>query len=116
VIPIELVLGLAPGNVPVRALSSALAALTALMPGLFGYHIIFVARKSQPTIGAPTVQNSRLRECLYGLDFEYNRFDFDFEVTSKLLRKGSRALELPVNYRALSFSEGKKVTVVRATH
>ena len=53
------------------------------------------------------------RECLYGLDFECDRFDFDFEIVIKLLRKGYQALELPVNYRARSFSEGKKVTIVR---
>jgi glycosyltransferase involved in cell wall biosynthesis len=51
------------------------------------------------------------RECLYGLQFECNRFDFDWEIAIKLLRKGYRALELPVNYRSRSFSEGKKVTV-----
>ncbi len=53
------------------------------------------------------------RECLYGLSFECNRFDFDFEIVIKLLRKGYRPLELPVNYRARSPSEGKKVTMVR---
>jgi glycosyltransferase involved in cell wall biosynthesis len=52
-------------------------------------------------------------ECLHGLRFECNRFDFDFEIVIKLLRKGYRPLELPVNYRARSFSEGKKVTVFR---
>jgi glycosyltransferase involved in cell wall biosynthesis len=53
------------------------------------------------------------RECLYGLQFECNRFDFDFEIVIKLLRKGYRPLELPVNYCSRSFSEGKKVTVFR---
>jgi hypothetical protein len=53
------------------------------------------------------------RECLYGIDFECDRFDFDFEIVIKLLRKGYRILELPVNYRSRSFSEGKKVTVLR---
>ena len=53
------------------------------------------------------------RECLYGLSFECNRFDFDFEIVIKLLRKGYRPLELPVNYRARSPSEGKKVSMFR---
>jgi len=53
------------------------------------------------------------RDCLYGLTFECNRFDFDFELVIKLLRKGYRALELPINYTARSFTEGKKVTVFR---
>ena len=48
------------------------------------------------------------RECLYGLDFECNRFDFDYEIVIKLLRKGYKPLELPVNYRSRSMNEGKK--------
>ena len=53
------------------------------------------------------------RECLHGLSFECNRFDFDFEIVIKLLRKGYRPLELPVNYHARSPSEGKKVSMLR---
>jgi len=53
------------------------------------------------------------RDCLYGLEFECNRFDFDFELLIKLLRKGFQPMELPVNYRSRSFKEGKKVRLVR---
>ncbi|MEN6438168.1 MAG: glycosyltransferase, partial [Syntrophobacter sp.] len=53
------------------------------------------------------------RECLHGLSFECNRFDFDFELVIKLLRKGYRPAELPVNYKARSFQEGKKVSITR---
>ena len=50
------------------------------------------------------------RDCLYGLEFVCNRFDFDFELVIKLLRKGYQPLEIPVNYRSRSFAEGKKVS------
>lgn len=53
------------------------------------------------------------RECLYGLDFTCDRFDFDFEITIKLLRKGYKVLELPVSYKSRSLTEGKKVSVWR---
>ncbi|MEO7911270.1 MAG: glycosyltransferase [Roseiflexaceae bacterium] len=53
------------------------------------------------------------RDCLYGLTFECNRFDFDYELLIKLVQKGYRPLEIPVNYRSRSFKEGKKVSVVR---
>ena len=49
------------------------------------------------------------RDCLYGLEFECNRFDFDIEIAAKLFRKGYQPVEIPVNYRSRSFSEGKKV-------
>jgi glycosyltransferase involved in cell wall biosynthesis len=53
------------------------------------------------------------RDCLYGLEFTCNRFDFDFELLIKLVRKGYRPAELPVNYRSRSFKEGKKVRMFR---
>jgi SAM-dependent methyltransferase len=53
------------------------------------------------------------RDCLYALEFECNRFDFDFELVIKLIRKGYRPIELPVNYRSRSFKEGKKVRIFR---
>ena len=53
------------------------------------------------------------RDCLYGIRFECDRFDFDWELVIKFLRKGYRPLEIPVNYRSRSFSEGKKVSFFR---
>jgi len=55
------------------------------------------------------------RDCIAGLTFECNRFDFDYELLIKIVRKGYRPVEIPVNYRSRSFSEGKKVSVVRDT-
>jgi glycosyltransferase involved in cell wall biosynthesis len=51
------------------------------------------------------------RECLFGLNFECNRFDFDHELVIKLIRKGYKPFEIPVNYASRSYSEGKKVTI-----
>jgi glycosyltransferase involved in cell wall biosynthesis len=53
------------------------------------------------------------RECLHGLTFECDRFDFDHELVIKLVRKGYRPLEVPVNYASRSFAEGKKVSLLR---
>jgi hypothetical protein len=53
------------------------------------------------------------RDCLFGLVFECNRFDFDYELLVKLIRKGYQPIELPVNYRSRSFKEGKKVSMFR---
>ena len=52
-------------------------------------------------------------DCLRGLKFECNRFDFDFELLIKLVRSGYVPIEIPVNYRSRSFKEGKKVNVLR---
>jgi len=53
------------------------------------------------------------RDCLYGLRFDANHFDFDFELVIKLIRKGYKPVEIPINYRSRSFKEGKKVRVFR---
>ena len=49
------------------------------------------------------------RECLYGLRLEADRFDLDWEIVIKFVRKGLIPREIPVNYISRSFSEGKKV-------
>jgi glycosyltransferase involved in cell wall biosynthesis len=53
------------------------------------------------------------RDCLHRLAFECNRFDFDFELVIKLLRKGYVPLEIAVNYTSRSFKDGKKVSAFR---
>ena len=53
------------------------------------------------------------RDCLHGLEFECNRFDFDLELLFRLVQAGHRPVEVPVNYRSRSFKEGKKVSVLR---
>ncbi len=51
--------------------------------------------------------------CIKGLKFECNRFDFDWELLIKLVRKGYKPLEIPVTYNSRSFKEGKKVSIWR---
>ena len=53
------------------------------------------------------------RDCLYGLSLKANRFDFDWEIVIKLIRKGYVPLELPVSYHARSFAEGKKISFIK---
>lgn len=53
------------------------------------------------------------RDCIFGLKFECDRFNFDHELVCKILRKGYIPLEIPVNYTARSFDEGKKVRLFR---
>ncbi len=53
------------------------------------------------------------RDCLDGLTLECDRFDFDWELLIKLVRRGHRPIEIPVSYQSRSFKEGKKVTYFR---
>lgn len=48
-------------------------------------------------------------DCLDGLDLESNGFDLDIELVCKLARNGHAPMEVPVNYVARGFGDGKKI-------
>jgi glycosyltransferase involved in cell wall biosynthesis len=50
-------------------------------------------------------------ECINGISFECDRFDFDHEFVIKLIRTGNIPIEIPVKYKSRSFAEGKKVRI-----
>jgi glycosyltransferase involved in cell wall biosynthesis len=39
-----------------------------------------------------------------------NRFDFEPEITAKLLKSGKRIIEIPISYQGRQWTEGKKIT------
>lgn len=48
-------------------------------------------------------------ECLDGLDLRGNGFELDIELACKLARNGNSPMEIPVNYVARGFEDGKKI-------
>jgi glycosyltransferase involved in cell wall biosynthesis len=52
-------------------------------------------------------------DCLDGLKFSCNRFDFDYELLGKLIRAGFEPLEIPVSYKSRGFDDGKKIRIFR---
>ena len=50
------------------------------------------------------------RRVLDGITIESNRFDFEPEITAKVLRRGYRIYEVPISYSGREFDEGKKIT------
>ena len=53
------------------------------------------------------------RECIEGLEFKSDRFDFDWELVGKLVRRSYIPLEIPISYNARGFIQGKKVRFFR---
>jgi hypothetical protein len=49
------------------------------------------------------------REAYEGIRFTRDRFDYDWELVCKLVRRGHLPIEVPINYKSRSFAEGKKV-------
>ncbi len=53
------------------------------------------------------------RDCVEGIGFHANYFNFDYELLLKVVRKGYTPVEVPVNYRSRSHAEGKKIRMWR---
>ena len=49
------------------------------------------------------------REFIQNIDIKSNRFDFEPEITAKVLKQKVRFKELPITYNARAFDEGKKI-------
>jgi glycosyltransferase involved in cell wall biosynthesis len=50
------------------------------------------------------------RRVLEGIVLKSNRFDFEPEITAKVLRRGYRIYEVPISYAGREADEGKKIT------
>jgi len=49
------------------------------------------------------------REVLDGINLKAKRFDFEPEITAKIIKKGYNIYEVPITYHMRSFKEGKKI-------
>jgi len=50
------------------------------------------------------------RRVLEGITIQSDKFDFEPEITAKVLRRGYRVYEVPISYAGREISEGKKIT------
>lgn len=75
----------------------------------FLINVLYRVRLTDPFTMYKVFRKSAIKD----LNFESNRFDFDYELLLKLIRSGHRPVEIPVNYSARSFKQGKKVRFFR---
>jgi glycosyltransferase involved in cell wall biosynthesis len=50
------------------------------------------------------------KRVLEGITIKSDRFEFEPEITAKVLRRGYRIYEVPISYSGREFDEGKKIT------
>ena len=50
------------------------------------------------------------KEAIRGIKIKSNRFDFEPEITAKILKMGVKIHEVPVSFDGRKFGEGKKIT------
>jgi len=51
-----------------------------------------------------------IREVIEDISLRAKRFDFEPEITAKILKKGFKIHEVPINFVGRKFEEGKKIT------
>ena len=73
------------------------------------FNVVYQQRLRDPT----TMYKVFRRDAYEGIRFTRDRFDFDWELVCKLVRRGHVPIEVPVNYHSRSFAEGKKVRFFR---
>tara|TARA_Y100000031_G_scaffold148616_1_gene185165 strand:+ start:833 stop:1528 length:696 start_codon:yes stop_codon:yes gene_type:complete len=52
------------------------------------------------------------REVIENMNLKAKRFDFEPEITAKILKKGYKITEIPIDFVGRKFNEGKKITWV----
>lgn len=50
------------------------------------------------------------KDVIKALKLKAKRFDFEPEITAKIIKKGYKIIEIPIIYTCRSFKEGKKIT------
>ncbi len=86
-----------------------------------GFHPLYKFGNKMLTVIANILYGSRLTDMetcykmfrislLEGIEIKSNRFDFEPEITAKLIKRGAKIVEVPVSYRSRDFKEGKKIT------
>lgn len=50
------------------------------------------------------------KEVIDKINLKAKRFDFEPEITAKILKKGYKIYEVPITFKARKFDEGKKIT------
>jgi hypothetical protein len=78
-----------------------------------GFAKTFNALYQQSVTDVNTMFKVFRAECLEGLDLESDGFNLDIELACKLVKNGNAPMEVPVNYVARGFAEGKKISFVR---
>jgi Glycosyl transferase family 2 len=78
-----------------------------------GFARIFNVLYQQRVTDVATMFKVFRRECIQGAEFVAERFNFDIELACTIVMNGYSPMEVPVNYVARGFDEGKKVEFLR---
>ncbi len=98
---------------PMRIMASSRATATVVNGAHWVFLGLFNATYGTKLRDPFTMYKVFRAECIDGIEFVSDRFDFDWELVAKLVRLGYQPVEIPVEYNARAFDEGKKVRFFR---
>ena len=73
------------------------------------FNLVYATRLRDPF----TMYKVFRTEGIVGVPFTSDRFDFDWELVAKLVRRGHQPVEVPITYESRGFESGKKVRFFR---
>jgi len=73
------------------------------------FNVLYGTKMTDPA----TMYKLFRRELIQGKKFKTRGFDFDWELTAKLVKEGNKVIEVPVHYISRSRKEGKKIRFFR---
>jgi glycosyltransferase involved in cell wall biosynthesis len=56
------------------------------------------------------------KDVLKGIDIKSKKFEFEVEITAKIIKNGYSIKEIPITYNGRSYNEGKKISGIDALH
>jgi len=101
------------GDWKVRKFASGAVAGLLLNVAQVGFAKTFNLLYQQRTTDVNTMFKVFRRSCLEGMRLESDGFELDIELACKLVMAGHAPLEVPVNYVARDFEQGKKIRFLR---
>ncbi|MEK6934314.1 MAG: glycosyltransferase family 2 protein [Nanoarchaeota archaeon] len=69
-------------------------------------NLLYGAKVSDMETGYKVIKSDIIKN----MNLKARKFDFEPEITAKLLKKGHKIYEIPINFNPRSFKEGKKIT------
>jgi hypothetical protein len=96
----------------VRRLSSSRGKALLMNLAQIAFSKTFNLLYQQRTTDVNTMFKVFRRECIEGTRFRGSGFNFDIELVCKIVSRGFPPMEIPVNYVARSFDEGKKINFI----
>jgi glycosyltransferase involved in cell wall biosynthesis len=101
-----------PGR-PMRLFADSRVTSVVLNAAHWGFTALFDATYNVRLRDPFTMYKVFRRECIDGVQFSSDRFDFDWELVATLIRLGHAPIEVPVSYTSRDFKAGKKVRMLR---